>query len=33
MRQRIWLPGYVYAYHPMYGYYPAVQWQEYELEY
>ena len=34
MRQRIWMPSCVYAYHPWYGYYyPALQWQEYDIKY
>jgi hypothetical protein len=32
-KQRVWLPSYVYAYNPWYGYYPYLTWQEYELDY
>jgi hypothetical protein len=32
-KQRVWMPSYVYAYNPWYGYYPYPTWQEYELEY
>ncbi len=31
--QRVWMPTYVYAYSPWYGYYPALEWQEYEIDY
>lgn len=33
MRQRIWMPSYVYSYNPWYGYYPSLTWQEYEVDY
>ena len=32
-KQRIWMPSYVYAYNPWYGYYPYQTWQEYEVLY
>lgn len=32
-KQRVWMPSYVYAYHPWYGVYPHFAWQEYEFEY
>ncbi len=32
-KQRVLMPGYVYAYNPWTGYYPYFTWQEYEVEY
>lgn len=33
LKQRVWMPSYVYAFHPLYGYYPYTAMQEYEIEY
>jgi hypothetical protein len=30
-KHKVWLPGYVYAYSPWFGYYPHPTWQEYEI--
>jgi hypothetical protein len=32
-KHRVMLPGYVYTYHPWFGYYPTLQWLEYDVEY
>jgi hypothetical protein len=32
-KQRVWMPSYVYACNPWYGYYSYSAWQEYELDY
>jgi hypothetical protein len=32
-KQRVWMPTYVYAYNPGYGYYPVLEWQQYEIDY
>ncbi len=31
-KKRILMPSYTYAFHPFYGYYPYMAWQEYELD-
>ncbi len=32
-KRRVLMPSYVYAFNPVYGYYPMMTWEEFELEY
>jgi len=32
-KQKVLMPSYVYAFHPYYGYYPYMAWEEVQLEY
>ncbi len=31
-KERVWLPSYVYEFDPEFGYTPAIEWQQYEME-
>lgn len=32
-KQKVLMPTYVYAFHPFYGYYPTMTWEEVEIKY